>query len=162
MKNATGGPCLWNIGPRWIENGKVSVALALHAGEDLWWSIGVEAFCSVEDGAYHPIRLLCHAVAFEACRANTVVLWPDGAALVSKGIVGRVTARERTDTPAAPHILLQETAGGAARLFRLRDTAPEALSSVRSERGNLLFVWIKPISITALILHPERLVKIIL
>src|SRR5579859_7020599 len=106
MKNAPGRPRLWDIGTAWIEDRKVYLSLTLHSCKDFRWTIGIKAFCCVEDSTDHLIGFVCHSIAFEAIGDDTIILRPDGATLVGKRIIGRILARECPYSPAAPHVLL--------------------------------------------------------
>src|SRR5581483_11714224 len=106
MKDTPRRPRLRNISATGIEDWKIHITFARYTREHLWWAIGVKAVDGVEDATHHLVGFLHQPIAFEAGGNNAVVLRPDRTHLIIVWVVGRILARKRADTPAAPHILV--------------------------------------------------------
>src|SRR2546426_10590762 len=86
-------------------------------------------------------------------------MWPDRTKMIRVGVIGWILARECSNAPAAPHILLQKPSGGTFRLILVCDAAPQTLACVRCHGSNQPLLAVLSIRIAAFILHPIDLVE---
>src|SRR5579883_1095516 len=90
MKNGAGSPGLRNIGPAWVEHGKIEIAAPRYSGEDFWRTEALKVLDSIKNTANDVVRLFVQSIAHKALGNNAVVLRPDRATLIGQGIVSRI------------------------------------------------------------------------
>src|SRR5581483_12093085 len=116
----------------------------------------------VENAANDLVCFVDQAVPLETLGNDPVIVWPDRSAVIGEGIIAGVLLRERANSPAAPHIILEQATSSPRCFLRVGDPTPQTLSGIRGNRGNLVLLRIKTKSIASLALQPEHLVKTLL
>src|SRR5436305_2607747 len=140
MEDTASGPGLRNVGPAWIKNWKIYVALALYARKNLRWSIRVKAVYGIKYTPDYMVRFICQSVAFKPVGNDAIILGPDRTKLVEVWIVRRIIAGDGANAPAAPHIFLQEPLSCAFCLVLIGNSTPQNLPGIRGNLRNLLLV----------------------
>src|SRR5262252_548664 len=82
------------------------------------------------DVARDACRLGREAVALEAEGDDAVVVRPHRAELVRERVVSGIFRRKRANTPAAPHVWLEQALNDSRGVLGTGDAAPQAMTSV--------------------------------
>src|SRR5579885_3405143 len=92
LEDAASCPRLRNIGPAWVERGKVNIALTLQACKHLGRAIGIKTLNGIEHPTDDLIRLIGQPITLKACCDNAVVMRPDRPKLVGERVIGWIFA----------------------------------------------------------------------
>src|SRR5579884_1797095 len=130
MKNASRCPGLRNIGPTRVEHREIKITFPFHARKHLGRSERLKAIDGIENATDDLVSFIYKPVAFEPGRDNGIVLEPYRAKLVQVWVICRILAGKRTNSPATPHIFLQQPLGRAFCFVLVGNAAPKTLASI--------------------------------